>query len=331
MFGAMPQTPLMMEFQITQEYLGFATHLVFLPKLFEEVLQADTYREGKGSAVAKAVNGSLHEQAISGMAGVANIGTDRNWTGHPFGQANWYGFGRLAWDPYLSSGQIAEEWLRATFSNEEAFVAPMKQLLSLSREAVVHYMNPLGLHHIFDTGHHYGPGPWVGDLSRPEWNPVYYHQADSLGIGFDRTKSGSNALEQYAPEAARMFGDPESCPQEYLLWFHHLPWDFRLNDGKTLWEGLALSYQQGVEEVRQMQQTWKTMKPYVDEERHGNVSMLLNIQLKEAQWWRDACLLYFQQFANKPLPEGVEKPAHTLNYYQLLKFPYAPGIRPRWN
>ena len=331
MFGAMPQTPLMMEFQITQEYLGFATHLVFLPKLFEEVLQADTYREGKGSAVAKAVDGTLHEQAISGMAGVANIGTDRNWTGHPFGQANWYGFGRLAWDPYLSSGQIAEEWLRATFSNEEAFVAPMKQLLSLSREAVVHYMNPLGLHHIFDTGHHYGPGPWVDDLSRPEWNPVYYHQADSLGIGFDRTKSGSDALSQYAPEVQRLYGDPKTCPEEYLLWFHHLPWDFRLKDGKTLWEGLALSYQQGVEEVRQMQQTWKTMKPYIDEERHGNVSMLLNIQLKEAQWWRDACLLYFQQFANKPLPEGVEKPAHTLDYYQSLKFPYAPGIRPRWD
>ncbi len=331
MFGAMPKTPLMMEFQITQEYLGFATHLVFLPRLFQEVLQADTYRMGKGSTVAKVTDGTLHGHNLSGMAGVANIGTDFNWTGHPFGQANWYGFGRLAWDTELSSETIAEEWLRMTFSNAKAFVEPMKKLLSLSRDAVVHYMNPLGLHHIFDTGHHYGPGPWVKDLSRPEWNPVYYHQASSHGIGFNRTKSGSDALSQYAPEVQRLYADPKTCPEEFLLWFHHLPWDFKLKDGKTLWEGLALTYQCGVEEVQQMQNTWEAMQPHVDAERHKQVSMLLAIQLKEAGWWRDACLLYFGQFSGKPLPEGVEKPLYTLDYYQSLKFPYAPGIRPRWD
>lgn len=331
MFGAMPQTPLMMEFQITQEYLGFATHLVFLPKLFEEVLQADTYSKGKGSLVAKVVDGSLNNKKLSGMAGVANIGTDRNWTGHPFGQANWYGFGRLAWDPYLSSEQIAEEWLRMTYSNEEAFLGPMKSLLSLSREAVVHYMNPLGLHHIFDTGHHYGPGPWVSNLSRPEWNPVYYHQADSLGIGFDRTKSGTNALAQYAPEVTVDFEDPETCPQSYLLWFHHLPWDFRLPGGQTLWDGMALSYQEGVEEVMEMQNTWNAMKAFVDNERHEHVRMLLEIQLKEARWWRNACLSYFQQFSGMALPPGVPSPEHSLEYYRGLKFPNAPGIRPRWD
>jgi alpha-glucuronidase len=331
MFGAMPETPLMMEFQITQEYLGFATHLVFLPKLFEEVLQADTYRKGRGSLVAKVIDGTLHNKRISGVAGVANIGNDRNWTGHPFGQANWYGFGRLAWDPYLSSEEIADEWLRITFSNKDAFLHPMKSLLTTSREAVVHYMNPLGLHHIFDTGHHYGPGPWVSNLSRPEWNPVYYHQADSLGIGFNRTSSGSNALDQYAPMAADQFDDPKTCPQEYLLWFHHLPWDYEVEGGLSLWDKLALSYQRGVEEVEGMQKTWGEMKTYVDYEHYNHVKMLLAIQLKEAQWWRDACLLYFQQFSGLPLPRGVPSPEHSLEYYQMLKFPNAPGIRPRWD
>jgi len=331
MFGAMPHTPLVMEFQITQEYLGFATHLVFLPKLYEEVLQADTYRPGKGATVAKVIEGSMHPKSHTGMAGVANIGTARNWTGHPFGQANWYGFGRLAWDPDMSSEQIADEWLRLTFSNDPAFLKPMKKLLALSREAVVHYMTPLGLHHLFDTGHHYGPGPWVANLSRPEWNPVYYHQADTLGIGFDRTRKGSDALAQYAPEVAQKFGNLATCPEAYLLWFHHLPWDYRLKDGHTLWDGLALTYQQGVEEVTEMISAWKTMAPFVDNERFEHVEMLLDIQLREARWWRDACLLYFGQFSRMPLPEGVPAPEHSLAYYQSLKFPYAPGIRPKWN
>lgn len=331
LFGAMPNTPLMMEFQITKEYLGFATHLVYLPKLFEEVLQSDTYQKGKGSLVAKVVDGSLNNKKLTGMAGVANIGTDFNWTGHPFGQADWYGFGRLAWDPYMDSKEIADEWLRCTFGNEEEFLEPIKKMMMESREAVVNYMNPLGLHHIFDTGHHYGPGPWVGNLSRPEWNPVYYHKADEEGIGFDRTKTGSDALSQYAPELEKMYSDLDTCPEEYLLWFHHLPWDYKLKSGRTLWDGLGIKYQEGVDQVRDMITTWENMKPYVDSDIHHQVSMLLDIQFKEAKWWRDACMLYFQTFSKMDFPKEMETPENTLEYYKSLKFPYAPGIRPRWD
>ena len=324
-FGAMPKTPLMMEFQITQEYLGFSTHLVYLPKLYQEVLEADTFGKGKGSTVAKVVDGSLENHKITGIAGVANIGSDINWTGHPFAQANWYGFGRLAWNPYLDSETIADEWLRMTFSNEANFVNPIKGMMLKSREAVVNYMTPLGLHHIMDTGHHYGPGPWVGNLSRPEWNPTYYHKADKNGIGFDRSKTGSKATAQYAPEVAKLFDDVKTCPEKDLLWFHHLSWDYKLKDGQTLWNGIALKYQEGVDEVATMQSTWNKMGNYVDETRFKEVQMLLNIQHKEAKWWRDACLLYFQQFSGKELPKGVEKPTQTLEHFKSLKFPFAPG------
>ncbi|MBK0369402.1 alpha-glucuronidase family glycosyl hydrolase [Flavobacterium agrisoli] len=326
MFGAMTKTPLMIEFQITQEYLGFSTHLVFLPKLYEEVLQSDTFSEGKGATVAKIVSGKINDHVLSGMAGVANIGSDLNWCGHPFAQANWYGFGRLAWNPDLSADSIANEWLRMTFSNEENFVKPIQKLMLQSRETVVNYMTPLGLHHIMATNHHYGPGPWVSNLSRPEWNPTYYHKADANGIGFDRSDTGSRATAQYFPEIAKQFNDIKKCPETYLLWFHHLPWDYELKNGKTLWNGLALQYQQGVNEVHDMQATWNRMQAYVDETRFKEVQMLLKIQYEEAKWWRDACLLYFQQFSKKTLPDGVEKAAHNLNYYQSLQFPFAPGI-----
>ncbi len=326
MFGAMPQTPLMMEFQITQEYLGFSSHLVFLPKMFEETLDEDTFVEGEGSTVAKVIDGTLANKNLTGMAGVANIGTAKNWTGHPFGQANWYGFGRLAWDPYLDSGKIAEEWLKMTFSREPAFVDPMTRVLMDSRETVVNYMTPLGLHHIMATGHHYGPGPWVDDLGRPEWNPVYYHQADSLGVGFDRTASGSNALSQYAQSIREQYGSLDRVPEKHLLWFHRVPWDYEMKNGKTLWYNLAAKYQQGVEEVQEMARTWKNMEQYVDEERFTKTAMLLEIQQKEAKWWRDAVLLYFQQFSGMELPRFVPKPEHKLEYYKSLEFPYAPGI-----
>jgi len=325
MFGVMQKTPLMMEFQITQEYLGFSTHSIFLPKLFEEVLKSDTYRKGKGSLVANDIDGSLDNKTLTGMAGVSNIGNDINWTGNVMLQANWYGFGRLAWDPYLSAETIADDWLRMTFSNDESFVKPMKQMMLASREAVVNYMTPLGLHHIMDTGHHYGPGPWVSNLSRPEWNPVYYHKADKNGIGFDRTNTGSHATEQYAPEVANRFNNIETCPEEDLLWFHHVPWDYKLKNGNTLWDGMALKYQEGVDQVETMINIWNTMEPYVDAERFNDIKMLLHIQYKEAKWWRDACLLYFQQFSGKPLPNGVEKPTKTLAYFESLKFPFAPG------
>lgn len=325
LFGAMPKTPIMMEFQITQEYLGFSTHLVYLPKLFQEVLEADTYQKGKGSTVVKVVDGTLNANKITGIAGVSNIGNDLNWTGHPFAQANWYGFGRLAWDPYLDAGDIADEWLKCTFSNDENFIKPVKEMMVTSREAVVNYMTPLGLHHIMDTGHHYGPGPWVSNLARPEWNPVYYHKADKNGIGFDRSKTGTNATSQYAPEVEKLFDNLDSCPEKDLLWFHHIAWDYKLKNGETLWNGLALKYQEGVNQVKEMQQTWNKTEKYVDKERFKEVQMLLEIQYKEAKWWRDACLLYFQQFSGKELPKGVEKPTQTLTYFESLKFPFAPG------
>ncbi|WP_297694491.1 alpha-glucuronidase family glycosyl hydrolase [uncultured Eudoraea sp.] len=325
MFGAMPNTPLVMEFQITQEYLGFSSHLVFLPKLYEEVLYAETYKKGKNATVAKVIDGSLYNNKISGMAGVANIGTDLNWTGHPFAQANWYGYGRLAWNPYLSSETIAEEWLRLTYTNDSAFVEPIKAMMTVSREAVVNYMTPLGLHHLMDTGHHYGPGPWVSDLSRPEWNPTYYHKADKDGIGFDRTPSGSNATSQYAPEIAKIFNAPETCPEEYLLWFHHLPWDYKLKNGVILWDAIALKYQEGVEQVEEMISIWDQAKKYITYDQYNEVRMLMEIQLKEAKWWRNACLLYFQTFSGREFPPGMELPAENLEYYKSLKFPYAPG------
>lgn len=325
MFGAMPNTSLVMEFQITQEYLGFSSHLVFLPKLYEEVLDAETFRKGKNTTVTKAIDGSLFNKKISGMAGVANIGTDMNWTGHPFAQANWYGYGRLAWDPYLSSEIIAEEWLRLTYSNNPEFVKLVKSIMIASREAVVNYMTPMGLHHLMDTGHHYGPGPWVSDLSRPEWNPTYYHNADKNGIGFDRTPSGSNATAQYAPEIAKIFNDPETCPEEYLLWFHHLPWDYKLKNGGILWDAIALKYQKGVDQVEEMISIWKQAKTYISDDQYNEVRMLLEIQIQEARWWRNACLLYFQTFSGKELPPGVERPEESLEHYKSLKFPYAPG------
>ena len=325
LFGAMPKTPLMMEFQITQEYLGFSTHLVYLPRLFQEVLDADTFQKGKGSTVVKVIDGSLNANKITGIAGVSNIGNDLNWTGHPFAQANWYGFGRLAWNPYLDSEVIADEWLRATFSNDENFIKPVKDMMMKSREAVVNYMTPLGLHHIMDTGHHYGPGPWVSNLTRPEWNPVYYHKADKNGIGFDRSKTGTNATAQYAPELQKLFDNLDTCPEKDLLWFHHVAWDYKLKNGQTLWNGMALKYQEGVNQVKEMQDTWNKTEKYVDKERFKEVQMLLEIQYKEAKWWRDACLLYFQQFSGKELPKGVEKPTQTLKYFESLKFPFAPG------
>lgn len=331
LFGAMQHTPLVMEFQITKEYLGFATHLVFLPKLFEEVLQTDTWQKGEGSTVSRVVDGSLYGHALSGMAGVSNIGSDLNWTGHPFGQADWYGFGRLAWDPDLKAGTLAEEWIRATLGNDPELVETLKAMMLGSREAVVSYMMPLGLHHLFDTGHHYGPGPWVDNLSRPEWNPVYYHQADAEGIGFDRSPNGSDAASQYAAPLASQYGNAATCPEELLLWFHHLPWDHRMKNGHTLWDALGLKYQEGVEAVRAMSATWESLQGKVDPELYRQVQMLLAIQLGEARWWKDACMLYFQTFSKLEFPGGMEPPEHSLEYYQSLRFPYAPGIRPVWD
>jgi alpha-glucuronidase len=325
LFGAMPKTPLMMEFQITKEYLGFATHLAYLGPLYEEALDADTRVNGKGSTVARVVNGELHGYTVTGMAGVANIGSDRNWSGSHFDQANWYAYGRLAWDPELSSRDIAEEWVRMTFSNDPAFVKPVVDMMMGSREAVVDYMTPLGLAHLMGTGHHYGPAPWVDDLNRADWNPTYYHRADERGIGFARGPKGSAATSQYAPEVARVFADPAKTPEEFLLWFHHLPWTHEMASGRTLWDELVVRYSRGVDQVARMRETWDRLRSHVDGPRFEQIAAFLRIQHEEAQWWRDACIAYFQSINRLPLPAGFAPPRHSLEYYKALKFPYAPG------
>jgi len=334
LFGAMQHTPLIIEFQLTQEYLGQATTLVYEAPLFKECLDADSYSkarlndtvgQGKGSTVAKVIDGSLENYPATAIAGVANIGNERNWTGHPFGQANWYAFGRLAWDHELSSEQIAEEWLRQTFSNDQHFVIGTKKIMMMSRETMVNYMTPLGLHHIMGTGFHYGPAPWVDNAGRADWNPVYYHRADSAGIGFDRTVTGSNAISQYAEEVRKQWEDVKTCDEKYLLWFHHVSWNYKMKSGRTLWNELCYKYYSGVDSVRWMQHTWNGLKKYIDEERFEQVKMLLAIQEKEAVWWRNACLLYFQTYSKMPIPANYEKPDHDLQYYKELKFPYAPG------
>ena len=325
LFGAMPQTPLMMEFQLTQEYLGQGTHLVFEAPLFKEVLNADTYSKGKGSTVSKVIDGSLNNFSLSGIAGVSNIGNDINWCSHPFAQANWYALGRLCWDPDLTSEQIADEWIKQTFTNDLSFVNPVKKIMLQSREVLVNYMTPLGLTHIMYNGHHYGPMPWGNTLNRPDWNPVYYHKADSMGIGFDRTASGTNALSQYSPEVQKEFIDADKCPDDYLLWFHHVSWTHKMRSGRTLWEEMCNKYYSAVDSMRAIQQQWNKLVKYIDADRFDHVKQLLNIQVKDAIWWRNACLLYFQTFSKMPIPSQYEKPDQTLDHYKSIRIQYAPG------
>ena len=325
LFGAMPKTPLMMEFQITKEYLGFATHLAYLAPLYEEVLDTDTLAKGKGSTVSRVIDGDLDGHKRSGIAGVANIGTDRNWSGSHFDQANWYAFGRLAWDHSLSSADIAREWAGMTFTTNSRFVEPAVAMMMRSREAVVDYMTPLGLAHVMATGHHYGPGPWVSDLARPEWNPTYYHRADQDGIGFDRTKTGSNAVAQYAPDIAETFADVKRVNERDLLWFHHVRWDHKMKSGKTLWAEMIGRYDRGVAEVANMLTDWAKLSAYVDGQRHKDVTDFLKIQQQEARWWRDASIAYFSSVSGLPLPAAVRPPEHDLEYYKRINFPYAPG------
>lgn len=327
LFGQMPKTPLMMEFQITKEYLGFATHLVYLGPLYEEALKSDTFAKGSGSTVAKVVDGELEGHALSGVAGVANTGTDRNWTGSVFDQANWYAFGRLAWDPQASARDIADDWTRMTFTNASAFVKPVVDMMMGSREAAVDYMTPLGLAHQMARDSHYGPGPWVAGGPREDWTSVYFNKADAGGIGFDRTAAGSGALSQYAPPAAAAFDAPAN-DDRFLLWFHHLPWDYRTRSGRPLWDELVVRYDRGVAQVGAMRRTWASLAPYVDAERHAQTAAFLAIQENEARWWRDASIAYFQSFAQRPLPAGHPAPPHDLAYYENLKFPYVAGTAP---
>ncbi len=265
LFGAMPKTPLILEFQITKEYLGEDTHLVYLGSLMSEVLSADTWVHGKGSTVASVIDGSLHGYRRTGIAGVANTGTDRNWTGSHFNQANWYAFGRLAWDPRLSPAAIAEEWTRRTFSNDPKVVAPIVHMMLVSREAVVNYMTPLGLAHMMGTDHHYGPAPWAR-LARADWMPSYYHRADSIGVGFERSPQGSDAVSQYAQPLRDLFGDRAQTPDSLLLWFHHVGLDGAHEIGTHVVGGSLLPLPRG-NRHRQLDASHVAVAPGKDRQR----------------------------------------------------------------
>lgn len=299
LFGAMKHTPVMAEFQITQEYLGHSNHLAYLAPMWKEFFDL------------------VPPSSLKAIAGVANIGTDTNWCGHPFAQANWYAFGRLAWNPSLSSEEIADEWLGQTFfSLHSSFPlgSSLKKLMLESHEAVVDYMMPLGLHHIFAWGHHYGPEPWCSiPNARPDWLPSYYHRADARGVGFDRSNTGSNATSQYPEALAKQYNNLASCPEEYLLWFHHVPWTHPMKSGRTLWDELCYRYDHGVQQVREFQKIWDKAENLIDAERFKDVQSRLKIQMRDAIWWKDACLLYFQEFSKQPIPADIERPVHELN------------------
>ena len=304
LFGAMPHTQLMVEFQVTQEYLGHSNHLAYLAPMWKEFYSYYSPSNMKAAA------------------GVTNIGDDTNWCGNDLAQSNWYAFGRLAWNPALSSEEIAREWLAQTFTADSRFVRPMTEVMMQSREAVVDYMMPLGLHHIFAWGHHYGPEPWCEiEGARPDWLPTYYHRADKEGLGFDRTTDGSDAVSQYPDSLAAVFNSIDSCPDEFLLWFHHVPWKHEMKSGRTMWDELCLHYQRGVDAARGFRDTWKDMLPYVDAERHASVAHRFDIQASDAVWWKDACLEYFRTFSHMKYPAGVEKPRFSLKKLKKVKLP----------
>lgn len=306
LFGAMPQTDQMVEFQVTQEYLGHSNHIAYLAPMWTEFFDY------------------VSPSSLKAIAGVANVGNDTNWTGHHMAQANWYAFGRLAWNPQLSSEEIIDEWMPMTLNYPEntpkEVTDGLKNMMLNSREAVVDYMMPLGLHHLFAFGHHYGPEPWC-DIKggRPDWMPPYYHRADSAGLGFNRSSSGSNAVAQYPAQLAKKLDNINTCPEEFILWFHHVPWDFKMKSGATLWQELCNRYQSGVESVETMQRQWTAAKPYIDPELWNDVNERLMTQARDANWWKEGCLLYFQQFSGMPIPDNVTPPVHTLDQLKGIK------------
>ena len=315
LFTAMQKTPMMVEFQITQEYLGAANHLVFLTPMWKEFF------------------GFVKPSSLKAIAGVANIGDDVNWCGHHFAQSNWYAFGRLAWNPNLTSKQIAEEWLAQTFSlpttTEKSPLSTLHSSLVKvmldSREACVNYMMPLGIHHIFAGTHHYGPEPWYNPKGiRADWTPPYYHKADSIGLGFDRTLTGSANVRQYPDSLCQLYNDISTCPENLLVWFHHVPWDFRMKSGRTFWDELCHKYNDGVQQTRHFLMVWDAMQPYIDAQRFNEVQRKLRIQVRDAVWWNNACLLYFQTFSHRPIPQNVEHPIHNLD--EMMKFNIPIGM-----
>lgn len=289
-FDNIKQTPQIAELQITQEYLGQSKHLTYLAPMWKEFF------------------GFVNPDRLVGISGVANIGDDANWCGHPFSQANWYAFGRLAWNPSLTAEEIAHEWLVQTYENQdERFTKPVEMMMMTSREACVNYMMPLGLHHIFKFDHHYGPEPDGFIASYPlEWCPVYYHKADAQGVGFDRSSKGTDAVGQYPEPYRSLYDNIETCPEEYLLWFHHVPWTYKMKSGSTLWQELCMKYNMGVAMVEVYRDFWHTsakqyMKGHEQEWQHTD--SLLNVQLENAKEWRNTCLKYFQTFSKMKIYE----------------------------
>ena len=313
LFTGMQKTSMMVEFQITQEYLGAANHLVYLAPMWKEFF------------------GFVKPSSLKAMAGVANIGDDVNWCGHHFAQSNWYAFGRLAWNPNLTSKQIAEEWLTQTFGEQSnlspltSHLSPLLKVMLDSREACVNYMMPLGIHHIFAGTHHYGPEPWYSPKGvRADWTPPYYHKADSIGMGFDRTLTGSANVRQYPDSLCNLYNNIKTCPENLLVWFHHVPWDFRMKSGRTFWDELCHKYNDGVQQARQFLVVWDAMQPYVDAQRFNEVQRKLRIQARDAVWWNNACLLYFQTFSHRPIPQDIEHPVHNLD--EMMKFNIPIGM-----
>ena len=322
LFGRMSKTALMPEFQITQEYLGFSNHLVYLVPLFKECLDSDTYCDGKGSTVGAITTGSVYPETYktTAIAGVANIGRDKNWCGHEFAQSSWYGFGRMAWDVNLSSEDIALEWLQQTFTSDTDFTEPVLDMMMSSREAAVDYMMPLGFHHIFAWDHHYGPEPWCDiEGARADWLPKYYHKADSAGVGFDRTREGSCNVDQYHEPLASIYNSIETCPEDLLLWFHHVPWTRIMTSGRTLWDEICFRYDRGVKTARSYLSIWDDVKPYVDSERWEAVRAKLEIQERDARWWRDACIQYFGELSGMSVPNEIEQPERPLDELMKIK------------
>jgi alpha-glucuronidase len=302
LFGAMPKTPLMAELQITQEYLGHSNHLVYLAPMWKEFLLSDTFAAGQGSTVAKVVDGSMTGLSSNGIAGVANTGRDLNWTGHHFGQANWYAYGRLAWNPSLDEGAIADEWIRMTWGHAGDVVATIRSLMLDSRETFVRYTMPLGLHHLIG-GDHYAPMPENADPRRIDWTALYYHRADASGVGFNRTTSGSNAVGQYRSPLREHWNDPAATPDTLLLWFHRLPWTHRMRSGTTLWDAIVRTYAQGASEARAFEGRWRRLQGRVDDERYEAVRLKLHRQADDAAAWAEKCIRYFQQFSGMPVTD----------------------------
>ncbi|MBO4663641.1 MAG: alpha-glucuronidase [Bacteroidaceae bacterium] len=313
LFGAMPKTQEMAELQITQEYLGHSNHICFLGTMWEEFL----------NDIKKYANytDNLKGYKYRAIAGVANVGDDANFCGNTMAQANWYAFGRLAWNSNLTSKAIAHEWVSQNIGKDNKACKTVEDILLMSRETVVDYMMPLGFHHIFAEGHHYGPQPWQNNPGqRADWQCVYYHRADAKGVGFDRTvKTGSGATAQYPAAFGNMVENINTCPDKYLLWFHHADWNHKCQTGRTLWNEMCYRYQNGLNGAREMLRKWNSTEPYIDTRLFNDIQEKMHIQVRDAEWWKDACLNYFQTFSHQPIPATTEPPVHSLNEVKRVR------------